>query len=681
MGIKMNFYRFFLFTGVILILTFSSLFSQSIDMKAVAAEEDYRWGVVAYNNGFYNKAVQSLEKSLALKPENPDTLMWLGRSYYMSGMEDAALAEWDKIIDNGKAGASLINLSELVKYRQLISITPEYNDAWTIHLDIENRVNNFKFFERPTSVASTKDGSGAIYVVSFATNQVLKYSANGALKSTFDGGFEGYGHPFDIYPLRNGNFLLSEFTGNIVSLCNSSGSRILKIGEKGISQGQLLGPQFLTSDGKNYFYVTDVGNRKVVKYDLEGNFILEMGRKSADFNGLSSPAGITLIDEKIYVADSIKKTIEVFDESGNYLDTLVKGQLEHPEGLNEYNGDLLIADGSIIKRYNIPMDTLTVFTDRTGNTRRAINVDFDDNGNLLIADYESNRVTVLTELSSVYGGLFVRINRINSDSFPHIVVDFSVEKRGGDPVVGLEKDNFILTEKSRSVADYDLEFAGYKGEDSYLTVLVEGSDKMKPFSDGLKESLKVIYSANGAFNKTSLVSIGETPYQISSFGDSNSTDAIEEVTSLWSADWNPDIGIRLAASQMIPGRDKRSVLFLTQGDIPENSFNRYDIIDLAAYYRNNNISFNTVYVREGYRDRELEYLTKSTGGKSIYMFQPEGVSSLLDDIQNIKSAIYTVSYNSSTNSDFGRAYIPVQLEAIYVNKSGRDELGYYPPLR
>jgi hypothetical protein len=656
------------------------IFSQVIDMKAIEAEEDLRWGIIAYNNGFYNKAVQSLEKSLALKPENPRTLMWLGRSYYMSGMEDAALAEWDKIISTEKAGASLINLSELVKFRQLSSIRPDYDEKWAIHMDISNMFDNYRIFDRPTAAVSASDGSGALYVVSFATNQVLKFSANGALKSTFDGGLEGYNHPFDIYPLKDGTFLLSEFSGNTVSLCDINGNRIRKIGEKGISQGQLLGPQFLASDDSSYFYVTDVGNRKIVKYDFEGNFILEMGRRSGEFSGLSGPAGVALLNDKVYIIDSVKKSIEVFDESGNYLETLIKGQLVSPEGLSTYQGDLLIADGSIVKRYSVLMDSLTVFTDRTGNLSRAMNIDFDENGNLLIADYDSNRVTVLSELSSVYGGLFVRINRINADMFPQVVVDFSVEKRSGEPVVGLERDNFILTEKSRSVSDYKLEFTGYSGKNSYVTVLVDGSEKMETYADAVTESLKTIYGKKSSSLFTSLISIGETPFVISSFNDSPVAEDIEIATSQWNPMWNPDVGIRLAASQMIPGRDRRSVIFITQGEMPENSFNRYDIIDLATYYRNNNISFFTVYTKSEYKNNELEYLTEATGGQSLYMFQPEGISSLLDEVTSIKSPIYTVSYISKADSDFGRAYLPVELEAVYVNKSGRDELGYYPPL-
>lgn len=666
-------------TVIFLVVSVGFLSSQTIDMKAVEAEENLRWGVLAYNNGFYNKAVQSLEKALALKPQNPGILMWLGRSYYMSGMEDAALAEWDKVINAQQAGSSLINFSELVKYRQLLSIQTEFDESWVIHMDIENTFDNYKIFERPTAAVSVGNGSGEIYVVSFSSNQVLRFDANGALKSTLDGGFEGYNHPFDLFSLKNGQFLLSEFSGNTVSLCDASGSRILKIGEKGISPGQLLGPQFLAADESGYFYVSDIGNRKIVKYDLEGNFILEMGKRNGDYRGLSAPAGIALLDNRLYVVDSVRKVIDVFDESGNFLKSLAGGQLVQPEGLSRFGKDLLIADGSLIRRYNVAMDRMTVMADRTGNNYRSMNIDFDENGNLLIADYEANRITILTELSTVYGGLFVRINRVNSDQFPTIVVDFSVEKRSGEPIVGLEGDNFIVTEKARPVDNYKLEFAGYKGEDSYISILVDSSEKMSPYSDALTETLKNIYKRGRGEAEKALMSIGETPYLISSFGSDDAAEAIEEATGQWSSRWNPDTGIRLAASRMIPGRERRSVLFITQGEMPENSFSQYDIIDLAAYYKNNNIRFNTVYTRDSYRSRELDYLTEATGGQSIYMFQPEGINALLDDMVSEKSSLYTVSYTSRSDSDFGRAYIPVELEALFINKSGRDELGYYPP--
>lgn len=661
-------------------LLVTGLYGQAIDMKAVEAEENLRWGVIAFNNGFYNKAVQSLEKALALKPENPAILSWLGRSYYMSGLEDAALAEWDKIISNGQAGASLINLAELVKYRQLLSIQPEQEEKWVVHMELENRLGGFTLFNRPTAAVPTTDGSGGMYVVSFATNQVLRYDANGSLKETFDGGFEGYDHPFDIYPLRDGRFLLSEFTGNRVSLCRPGGSREREIGEKGIGEGQLLGPQYLASDERKYFYVTDAGNRKIVKYDFEGNYVLEIGRSDRDFPGFQWLTGIVLDGDRLYAADAVAKSLFVFDDSGNYLETLLKGQLDKPEGLSLYGDDLLIADGPYIRRYDREMDHLSFMVDRTGNSLRSMDGELDENGNLLVADYDTNRIAVLTELSSVYGGLFVRINRINADSFPEIIVDFSIERRDGQAVVGLDKDNFIITEKSRGVEGYSLEFKGFSGTDSYMTILVDGSQKMSPYSESVAELLKQIYSS-GTGSSKSLISIGETPYVISSFDDDSVSGAIEEATSQWSSDWVADTGIRLAASQMIPGRDRRSVLFITQGDLPANAFDRYDVIDLAAYYKNNNIVFNTVYTVSGRQNRELEYLSETTGGQTVYMFRPEGIAPLLEDMKYTPSAIYTASYKSNSDPDFGRAYIPVELEVLYVNKSGRDESGYYPPIQ
>lgn len=666
---------------IILLLTLNSLLvGQAIDMKAVEAEDNLRWGVIAFNNGFYNKAVQSLEKALALKPENPLVLMWLGRSYYMSGLEDAALAEWEKIIESGEASASLINLSDLVKYRQQLSIRPDREEKWVVHLDLANKNEGFTLFNRPTAAVPTRDGSSGMFVVSFASNQVLRYDANGALKETFDGGLEGYDHPFDLYPLRDGTFLLSEFTGNRVSLCDSSGMRIQTIGEKGIGEGQLLGPQYLASDEGPYFYVTDTGNRKIVKYNKDGDFILEIGKPERDFPGFQWLTGIALKEGKVYAADVMAQSLYLFDDSGNYLDTLLEGQLDKPEGISFHEDKILIADGPLIRQYDREKDSLTTLVDRSGNSLRSMNARTDENGNLLVADYETNRIAIMTELSSVYGGLFVRIDRINADKFPQIYVDFSVERRDGQAIVGLDEQNFIVTEKSRPVDEYSLEFKGFRGTDTYITLLVDGSEKMKPYKQPITDLLKDIYS-NDSVSHKSLLSIGDTPYIISSFDDSGVASAIEEATSQWSDKWNPDTGIRLAATQMIPGRDRRSVIFITQGDLPSTAFDRYDLIDLAAFYRNNHIVFNTVYTEPQKRNKELEYLSETTGGQSIYMFRPEGIIPLLKDLKYTHSSTYTAGYKSHSNPDFGRAYLPVELEVLYANKSGRDESGYYPPLK
>jgi hypothetical protein len=40
-----------------------------------------------------------------------------------------------------------------------------------------------------------------------------------------------------------------------------------------------------------------------------------------------------------------------------------------------------------------------------------------------------------------------------------------------------------------------------------------------------------------------------------------------------------------------------------------------------------------------------------------------------------------MSYTSALPTDFGRAFLPVEVEAYLMNRSGRDETGYFAPLQ
>ena len=62
------------------------------------------------------------------------------------------------------------------------------------------------------------------------------------------------------------------------------------------------------------------------------------------------------------------------------------------------------------------------------------------------------------------------------------------------------------------------------------------------------------------------------------------------------------------------------------------------------------------------------------------MYRPEGLSSIVTDILNIPNGMYRLSFTSSLPSNFGQDYLPVEVEAYLLNRSGRDESGYFAPL-
>ena len=101
--------------------------------------------------------------------------------------------------------------------------------------------------------------------------------------------------------------------------------------------------------------------------------------------------------------------------------------------------------------------------------------------------------------------------------------------------------------------------------------------------------------------------------------------------------------------------------------------------ELSSYMANNNIRFYSVSLKEGKPCDELGYLVKKTGGEASYIYVNEGLEPLISRIAKSQTGLYKLSYTSSMDSDFGRRFLPVEVEVRLLNRSGRDETSYYPP--
>ena len=85
------------------------------------AEQEFRRGVQAYYRGAFNDAIIQFEKSLSYLPEENVLLEWLGKSYYRSGVEGAALEHWQYAANEGYGGLLLQNKIEIVRDRRLLA--------------------------------------------------------------------------------------------------------------------------------------------------------------------------------------------------------------------------------------------------------------------------------------------------------------------------------------------------------------------------------------------------------------------------------------------------------------------------------------------------------------------------------------------------------------------------------
>ena len=440
---RINFLAVFLFS----VSYFAA--GQNEEFDSIRALDEWRWGVISYNDGLIGKALMSIERAISLDPDNVQAREWLGRIYWRSGEEAAALSVWEEIINQGEHSTALLSwhnrLSRRISGEQEI---PVVNDEWLPLLSLDGFSHGGIGFNRPTSVRPFGDGSGSMLVVSYGGGEIIKLDANGEVVDRFKGGVGGLRRPFDALMISENSLLVSEFQSNRLSVISTSGLnrgyRIDSWGSAGRGMNEFLGPQFLclSADG-NFVYVSDWGNKRVSKWSLKGEHVLSY-ESGPFFDGFSGPSGIAVRGERVYIADSLGVAIYVFDPSGNYIETLNVPGLVYPEGLYVRGEHLFIADGPMVRRLNLDTGEIKTEAQLGAGEHRLTSVSRDDNGNLVIADFAADRVIYFTPLSTLYGGLEITINSVRMDSSLEVLTDLTVRDRRGFPVSGLNESNFVV---------------------------------------------------------------------------------------------------------------------------------------------------------------------------------------------------------------------------------------------
>ena len=647
------------------------------------AEQEFRRGVQAYYRGAFNDAILQFEKALSYLPEENVLLDWLGKAYYRSGVEGTALEHWQYAANEGYGGLLLPNLIEIVRERRLISGSPTVTPVRYTEAGSYNGKNDegIYVFNQPVSVLPNNDGT--LWILSYATNELLKLDVNGMIIDRNEGYFNGFDRPMDVIRLKNGNLLISEFAGDRLSLFDAKGSFIKSFGEKGVKNGAMVGPQYLAEDSDGNIYVTDFGNSRVDVFDSEGKPLFYFGSKSDAFEGLKGPTGIAVYDNIVYVADCLTGAVHRFDVAGNYLGILCKPKtFKKPESMKRWGRYLVVCDKN--KVYSVDSDTGSLFENlSSGNApSRLTSAVPDVNGNILVTDFTANEVYVMAKLSELVGGLFVQIERIDSASFPHVTLEVKIENRSRQSVVGLKENNFLITENKGAVADYKLEGAAYANDEADITLLIDRSRASSLYTEALESAVKEVAASMHNKGTLRIIGAGEVPlieYEGAPSGVSNFTakslkTPIAQTVSL-------DMAVRLAANALINAEKKCAIIYVGAGKITQRAFEKYGLSDLTAYLNNNSIAFVNLLLSQGACDNELAFICENTQGGEYYVYRDSGLSEVVSDIIALPSGIYVLSYTSSLQTDFGQRYLPVELEAFIMNRSGRDETGYFAPLQ
>jgi sugar lactone lactonase YvrE len=201
---------------------------------------------------------------------------------------------------------------------------------------------NEREFDQPAGICTTED---ELYIVDSLNARIQIFDSKGNYRSQF-GSFGNepgnFNTPTDIATDGSNLFVLD--TGNArVQIFDRTGKYLSSFGSQGVEDGFFNKPLGIeTAKGK--IYVSDTGNNRVQIFSDAGSFISVFGFSGTEEKGFHKPKGITFHEEKVYIVDSGNKRIHVYDENGVYQSVLALPETKSPFGVSILDNKILVSD-------------------------------------------------------------------------------------------------------------------------------------------------------------------------------------------------------------------------------------------------------------------------------------------------------------------------------------------------
>lgn len=174
--------------------------------------------------------------------------------------------------------------------------------------------------------------------------------------------------PMDVTKI--GEFIyVTDTNHKQVQAFDSSGSPIFKFGKEGEGEGEFKFPYGIAGDKKGNVYVADMYNGKISIFTQKGKFIKFFEEKDS-VKLITSPAGLRIYDEKLYVTDIQQAKVYVFKLDGEKILEIATGGSQN-ERLNAPNAVTIDNDNNIYVSDSGNQQVLVY--DKNGKYQRKVN--------------------------------------------------------------------------------------------------------------------------------------------------------------------------------------------------------------------------------------------------------------------------------------------------------------------
>lgn len=304
-------------------------------------------------------------------------------------------------------------LPELPRYRLIGELYGENNfPAETEHRSLLQILTGFitgkprpNTLQRPQS--GYTDTQGRVYVSDISRQAVFLFDIPHNQLSLF--GSLSVDLPF-ISPVAvcaapQGDIYVSDSEQAVVARLHSDGTPVALLG-----RGILKRPTGIAYDpvGRQLF-VADTSDHDIKVFDEHGNFVESIGQRGEEVGQFNFPTHLAFQHGKLYITDAMNARIQILDSSGEFITAFGKrglyiGNIPHPKGVGvDGDGNIYVSESYY--------DTLLVYNpqgqlllpiggapDTLGNFYLPAGVWTDNNNRVYLADMFNGRVIVLQYL-------------------------------------------------------------------------------------------------------------------------------------------------------------------------------------------------------------------------------------------------------------------------------------------
>ena len=266
-------------------------------------------------------------------------------------------------------------------------------------------------FREPFGIAVKGDGS--FYVAEIHGKCISKFDAEGNYIGEIKD-IEGYGElkgPFDVDVTGSGNIYIADTHGHSVIVLDAEEKLVMKLGcgEPKTSPGNFHGPHFIVSnEEKGFICVADTHNNRIQIFDMTGkllNLSGKMGRHGPD--NYSYSVGVATDKQgKIYAMNWGGAYINIYDSNGKIIDTFGKrgtrtGEFNDAYSIVCHEDTIWVIDtyNNRLQQFSSNWELLNIIggieTSDIHGFSHPTDLDFDDQGNMYVADWKNDRILKL----------------------------------------------------------------------------------------------------------------------------------------------------------------------------------------------------------------------------------------------------------------------------------------------